>query len=324
MNPHDHAPPADADAPEETLYQGCWLSLRRRGRWEYAERNNHGGAAIVIAVTPDDRVLFVEQYRVAIQARTVEMPAGLVGDIKGQEDEGMLLAAQRELEEETGWRCGRVAFLHQGPSSAGMSTEMIAYVRAFDLAKVGAGGGDDSEDIVVHEVPRGEAGAWLRVLLPRVQGGQLLADHLERQVPVALAAQHVAQALDVGRRVLPVARGRAQRRDEPLLLPEPQLRRGDRRELDLQRRQDVGDAHRRAPRDAPRPGFGGRPLVGRPRGRRGALRLPPPRGGAARGSAAHADAPSRWGLGWNVIRNLPICTSSPECSTAWSIRCRLT
>ncbi|HEX7733200.1 MAG TPA: NUDIX hydrolase [Rhodanobacter sp.] len=161
MDPRDHRLPPDAGAPEETLYQGRWLSLRRRGRWEYAERNNPGGAVIVIAVTPDDRVLFVEQYRVAIQARTIEMPAGLVGDIKGQEDEGMLLAAQRELEEETGWRCGRVAFLHQGPSSAGMSTEMIAYVRAFDLAKVGAGGGDDSEDIVVHEVPRGEAGAWL-------------------------------------------------------------------------------------------------------------------------------------------------------------------
>lgn len=153
--------PADADAPVETLYQGRWLSLRKRGRWEYAERNNPGGAAIVIAVTPDDRVLFVEQYRVAIQSRTIEMPAGLVGDIEGQEDEGILLAARRELEEETGWRCGRAVLLHQGPSSAGMSTEMIAYVRAFDLVKVGAGGGDASENIAVHAVPRTEAGAWL-------------------------------------------------------------------------------------------------------------------------------------------------------------------
>lgn len=161
MDPRDHLAPPDAGAPEETLYRGRWLSLRKRGRWEYAERNNPGGAVIVIAVTPEDRVLFVEQYRVAIRSRTIEMPAGLVGDIEGQEDEGMLLAARRELEEETGWRCGRVAFLHQGPSSAGMSTEMIAYVRAFDLVKVSAGGGDASENIVVHEVPRGEAGAWL-------------------------------------------------------------------------------------------------------------------------------------------------------------------
>lgn len=156
-----HEPPADASLPEETLYRGRWLSLRKRGRWEYVERNNPGGAAIIVAVTPQDRVLFVEQYRVPILQPTIEMPAGLVGDLQGQEDEGILLAARRELEEETGWRCGRVELLHQGPSSAGMSTEMIAYVRAYDLVKVGAGGGDATENIIVHEVPRLEAGAWL-------------------------------------------------------------------------------------------------------------------------------------------------------------------
>ena len=161
MTTPDDMRPTDADAPVETLYQGRWLSLRKRGRWEYVERNNPGGAAIVIAVTPDDRVLFVEQYRVAIQSRTIEMPAGLVGDLAGQEGESIVLAAQRELEEETGWRCDHAVLLHQGPSSAGMSTEMIAYVRAFELIKVGAGGGDASENIVVHEVPRNEAGAWL-------------------------------------------------------------------------------------------------------------------------------------------------------------------
>lgn len=161
MEPRDHSLPPDADAPVETLYQGRWLSLCRRGRWEYAERNNTGGAAIIIALTPDDRVLFVEQYRVAIQSRTIEMPAGLVGDLAGHEDESILLAAQRELEEETGWRCSRAILLHQGPSSAGMSTEMIAYVRALELVKTGAGGGDASENIVVHEVPRMEAGTWL-------------------------------------------------------------------------------------------------------------------------------------------------------------------
>lgn len=182
--PHDSRP-ADADAPVETLYRGRWLSLRKRGRWEYVERNNPGGAAIVIAVTPDDRVLFVEQYRVAIESRTIEMPAGLVGDLAGQEDEGILLAAQRELEEETGWRCSRSTLLHQGPSSAGMSTEMIAYMRAFDLVKVGAGGGDASENIVVHEVPLKEAGAWLFAraaegysIDPKVFAGLWLLEHV--------------------------------------------------------------------------------------------------------------------------------------------------
>jgi ADP-ribose pyrophosphatase len=153
--------PDDAHAPVETLYQGRWLALRKRGRWEYAERTNPGGAVIIVALTPDDCVLFVEQYRVSIQKHTIEMPAGLVGDLTDQPDENALLAAARELEEETGYRCGRVDFIHEGPSSSGMSTEMIAFVRARDLVRVGAGGGDETENIVVHEVPRREAGAWL-------------------------------------------------------------------------------------------------------------------------------------------------------------------
>lgn len=153
--------PEDADAPEETLHQGRWLRLRRRGRWEYAERNNPGGAVIILAVTPEDKVLFVEQYRVAIGRFTIEMPAGLVGDLADQHHESALVAAQRELEEETGYRCGRVSFVHEGPSSSGMSNEIIAFVRAHDLVKVSDGGGDATENIVVHEVPRGEAGAWL-------------------------------------------------------------------------------------------------------------------------------------------------------------------
>ena len=66
----------------EVLHQGDWLRLVRHGKWEACERT-HGGngmAVLVIAVTPDDEVLFVEQYRVPLGARTIEMPAGLVGD----------------------------------------------------------------------------------------------------------------------------------------------------------------------------------------------------------------------------------------------------
>ncbi|HXS03011.1 MAG TPA: NUDIX hydrolase [Rhodanobacter sp.] len=161
MNDSASRIPADAGAPVETLCEGRWLSLRKRGRWEFAERNNPGGAVIILAVTAADNVLFVEQYRVSILQNTIEMPAGLVGDLADQPDESALLAAQRELEEETGYRCERVEFVHRGPSSSGMSTEMITFVRAWDLHKVGPGGGDETENIVVHEVPRREAGAWL-------------------------------------------------------------------------------------------------------------------------------------------------------------------
>lgn len=144
----------------ETLYDGQWLRLMRRGHWEYAERTHgQGMAVIIIAVTPDDNVLFVEQFRVPLNARTIEMPAGLVGDDHAHDT--LADAARRELIEETGWEPERVEVLLTGPTSSGMSSERIAFVRATNLRKIGEGGGVAGEDISVHQVPRTQAPAWL-------------------------------------------------------------------------------------------------------------------------------------------------------------------
>jgi len=144
----------------ETLYEGQWLRLLRRGRWEYVERTHGNGmAVIIIAVTPDDNVLFVEQFRVPLNQRTIEMPAGLVGD--DHADDTLAGAARRELVEETGWEATDVDVLLTGPTSSGMSSERIAFVRARGLHRVGPGGGTDGEDITVHEVPRADVPMWL-------------------------------------------------------------------------------------------------------------------------------------------------------------------
>lgn len=148
------------DHPPETLYDGQWLRLRRRGHWEYAERSHGNGmAVIIIAATPEDRVLFVEQFRVPLGKRTIEMPAGLVGDDHAHDT--LESAAHRELIEETGWEPAKVEVLLVGPTSAGMSNERIAFVRATQLTRVGHGGGVEGEGITVHEVPRVQAPAWL-------------------------------------------------------------------------------------------------------------------------------------------------------------------
>lgn len=145
---------------KETLYQGKWLRLVRIGHWESCERTHaQGMAVIVIAVTPKDEVLFVEQYRVPLGARTIEMPAGLVGDTLAEDS--LADAARRELIEETGWSAARVEVLLTGPTSSGMSNERIAFVRARELTRVGEGGGIDDENIIVHVVPRAQAPAWL-------------------------------------------------------------------------------------------------------------------------------------------------------------------
>lgn len=149
--------PNSTDNP--TLHEGRYLRLRRRGHWEYAERTNASAAVIVVAITPEQRLLFVEQFRPPIQALSIEMPAGLVGDLGSPET--MESAARRELLEETGWEAGCVEYLMEGPSSSGMSNEIIGFVRASKLRRVHAGGGDDSESIIVHEIALDEVAGWL-------------------------------------------------------------------------------------------------------------------------------------------------------------------
>ena len=145
----------------EIMAEGRYIRLVREGRWEYAQRTNASGVVVILALTPNDEVLFVEQYRVPVGARVIEFPAGLAGDIAGAEDEALSLAAARELEEETGWRAGRVEILTSGPVSAGMTSEILTFFRAYDLVRVSDGGGDETEDIVVHAVPLADVRQWL-------------------------------------------------------------------------------------------------------------------------------------------------------------------
>ncbi len=108
-------------------------------------------AAVILAITPDDCVLLVEQHRVPLGRACLELPAGLVGD-DGPED--VADAANRELEEETGWRAGRMTNLGDYVSSPGLTSESFWLMRAEDLTHVGPGGGIGDENIIVHAVPR--------------------------------------------------------------------------------------------------------------------------------------------------------------------------
>lgn len=150
----------DSSEPARVLYEGEFLRLLRRRHWEYVERTNSSGVAVIVAVTPDDELLLVEQYRWPVQQPVIELPAGLVGD-QGAE-ESLLEAAQRELIEETGYRAEHMESLATGPTTAGLSNEVTTFCAARGLARVGPGGGDASEDIIVHPVPLRELRGWLR------------------------------------------------------------------------------------------------------------------------------------------------------------------
>ena len=146
--------------PADVRYDGRYLGLHERMGWEYATRTNATGVVVIIPVTVDQEVVFVEQYRVPIGNRVIEVPAGLVGD-EGDPDERLATAAERELWEETGYRAGRLRCLGQCPSSAGMTDETLTLFLAEECRREGPGGGDASEDITVHPVPLPEVDHWL-------------------------------------------------------------------------------------------------------------------------------------------------------------------
>ena len=139
--------------PEEIVWTGNYIVTKRRGRWEYVSRARGIGAAVILAVE-DGHVLLVEQWRVPLQRRCLELPAGLVGD--ETEGEDVETSAARELEEETGWRADRIEIVGEFASSPGMVSETFTLVTAHDLTKVGDGGGVPGEDITVHRVALGD------------------------------------------------------------------------------------------------------------------------------------------------------------------------
>jgi ADP-ribose pyrophosphatase len=137
------------------------MKLSPEGHWEYVHRVNATGAAIIVAVTAERKLLLVEQYRIPCHVRTIELPAGVIGDEPGSRSESHAEAARRELLEETGYVAGRIEPLDTGPSSAGLTSEVVTLFLASDLQKAGVGGGVHHEDIIVHEVPLENIRAWL-------------------------------------------------------------------------------------------------------------------------------------------------------------------
>lgn len=143
---------------EEIMWQGRFITAKRDGKWEYVSRSRGIGAAVILAVE-DGHVLLVEQYRVPIGSNCIELPAGLIGDETAGEDP--LVAAGRELEEETGYRAETLEDCGQFYSSPGMVSESFTLVKAKSLIKVGEGGGVEGEDIIVHHIALTELDSFI-------------------------------------------------------------------------------------------------------------------------------------------------------------------
>ena len=137
--------------PAETVWQGKWIVAKRQGKWEYVSRARGIRAVVIVAIDDDGHVLLIDQYRVPLGRRCLELPAGLVGD--DHDDDTPESAAVRELEEETGYTASQVENLGEYHSSPGLVTEGFTLIRLRGLSRVGEGGGIEGEDITVHRVP---------------------------------------------------------------------------------------------------------------------------------------------------------------------------
>ncbi len=111
----------------------------------------------VVPLTPDGRVVLVKQFRFGSREVSLELPGGVVDEGETPED-----AARRELEEETGYRAGRVLPLGSYRSNPAHFTNRVHAFVALDCEPAHAGHPDGSEDVVVEVVPRQQVPALVR------------------------------------------------------------------------------------------------------------------------------------------------------------------
>lgn len=148
--------------PDEiTLYESKWLGLYRIGHWDFARRPNSDACVGILAITDSGEIVLVEQFRIPVGKRVIEIPAGLVGDEEEHRGESLADTAARELMEETGHRAARVEPILSSPTSAGMTPEFTHLFLATGLSRETEGGGTSGEDITVHHVPLAELREFL-------------------------------------------------------------------------------------------------------------------------------------------------------------------
>ena len=148
----------------EQIYSGKVISLRVEdvelpdGKTSKRELIKHPGAVAVIALTPENKIILVEQYRKALERSLVEIPAG-----KLEPGEEPVRSAERELEEETGYECSKMEHITSFYTSPGFADELVHMYLAHDLrVKENAAGLDEDEFVEVLELTLEEAEEYIK------------------------------------------------------------------------------------------------------------------------------------------------------------------
>ncbi|MBO1578983.1 NUDIX hydrolase [Bacillus sp. XF8] len=127
---------AERTVATEPIFDGKVIKVRvdevvlPNGEVSKREIVNHPGAVAIIAVTDEEKIVLVEQYRKALEKEIVEIPAG-----KLEPGEKPEITAIRELEEETGYVCNKMEFITSFYTSPGFADEILYVYKATGLKK---------------------------------------------------------------------------------------------------------------------------------------------------------------------------------------------
>lgn len=108
------------------IYEDTVIANGHEAHWDYI---HHDGAAAIVPVTDEGKLLMVRQYRNALDRETLEIPAGKLDT----PDEPKIECARRELEEETGFRCENLEYLMTLNTTVAFCDEAIDVFVARDL-----------------------------------------------------------------------------------------------------------------------------------------------------------------------------------------------
>lgn len=133
----------------ENIFNGKIISLQvdevelPNGKKAKRELIKHPGAVAIIALTDENKLVLVEQFRKPLEQTIVEIPAGKLE--KGEEP---AICAKRELEEETGYDCQSLELLNSFYTSPGFADEIVHVYIAKGLTKKENAAGLDEDEFV--------------------------------------------------------------------------------------------------------------------------------------------------------------------------------
>ncbi|WP_422123457.1 NUDIX hydrolase [Planococcus sp. X10-3] len=148
----------------ERIYEGKIINLKvddvslPNGKTSKRELIEHPGAVAIVAFTPENKIIMVEQYRKALERSIIEVPAGKLE--KGESPES---TAMRELEEETGYSAESLELIQSFSTSPGFADEVVHLFFAEGLKKSQSGAVTDEDEFVeLMEVTVEEAEEMMR------------------------------------------------------------------------------------------------------------------------------------------------------------------